>query len=144
MTKESLTFQRLSNFYLENNVSDSVIQNLIQFNQFLKSLTPSKNTHYDKLDKWSNPVYEYIHNLLDKYQFVNGNVEANSKNPNALFLFEVYKNLECYSYSPFYAKENCAIHHASAAGRNNALIEELDYFLSKIPELETIKTEKSI
>lgn len=58
--KHSLTFERLSKTYLENNVSDSVIQDIILFAYFLKTLNPSQKTHYHLLDGWSNQVYSYL------------------------------------------------------------------------------------
>lgn len=88
-----------------------------------KSLA-SKNTHYDKLNEWSDPLYAYIHKMLQKYRFVNGNPEANKKLPDALFWWGIYLCMSNVIYS-LNLNTQVARHHASAWERNEVLVIEV-------------------
>lgn len=92
--------------------------------------TASKNTHYDKLDDWSKPLYQYIHDMLRKYGFVNGDPEANKKLPDALFWWGVYKCMNSVIYSTN-LKTQVSSHHSSAWERNEVLMIEVP-ILAKI------------
>lgn len=94
--------------------------------------TASKRTHYDQLEDWSNPAYGFIHDMLHKYGFVNGDPEANAKNANASFWWNVYGLLGSIIYSP-YLKSEVAYHHSSAFERNRALLAELNIILDQKP-----------
>lgn len=87
--------------------------------------TASKYTHYEKLDEWSHAVYDFVHKMLKKYKFVNGDVEANKKNPDATFWWDVYAMIGSVIYSP-HLKSVTAAHHSSAAERNAALLLEIE------------------
>ncbi len=93
--------------------------------------TASKRTHYTDLELWSEPAYEFIRKMLNKYGFINGNPEANAKNPNANFWWQIYCLLSNIVYSPNLVSE-VAYHHSSAFERNRALMIELNILLSKL------------
>lgn len=90
--------------------------------------TASKRTHYEELEEWSKPAYGFIHDMLHKYGFVNGNPEANAKNANASLWWSVYGLLSNIIYSPN-LKSEVAYHHSSAFERNRALLAELNIIL---------------
>ena len=89
------------------------------------SKTASTNTHYDKLDEWSEQVYKYVHTMLEKNGFVNGDVEANKGNVDANFWFSIYGVVSSVIYSPHF-KTKVAPHHSSAWERNEALKKEIN------------------
>lgn len=93
--------------------------------------TASKKTHYEQLEEWSKPAYGFIHDMLHKYGFVNGNPEANAKNPEASFWWAVYGLISNIIYSPN-LKSEVAYHHSSAFERNRALLAELNIIIDNI------------
>jgi hypothetical protein len=88
------------------------------------SSTTSKKYFYDGLNEWNHNVYNYVHDMLKKYGFVNGDIETNRKNPCAMFWWEIYQVVGNIIYSPFLKTESVP-HHSSAFERNEALIKEL-------------------
>lgn len=87
--------------------------------------TASKQTHYQNLDQWNDVVYGYIHKMLKKTGFKNGQSEENAKNPSATLWWTIYGAVGSITYS-HYLKTKVALHHSSAWERNEALIKELD------------------
>lgn len=85
----------------------------------------SKQTHYHKLNDWSDIVHGYVHEMLHKYGFVNGNPKANETNTAAQFWWTIYKKISNLIYSKYLVTIG-AHHHASAYERNEALIKELE------------------
>lgn len=128
--KDTLIFNNLMSVYQSNSVSNECIQDIVKFKTFLETLNPSKDTHYDKLDDWSTLVYSFIRNLLNKYGFVNGKPEKNKENSDGLFIFELYCAIGNICHSPFLENESVSVEKSSAFARNEALIKELDNFLS--------------
>lgn len=138
MKKENKATNRKSYSVLETinflaDASIDAVTDLQTFVVFLESfrLTASKETHYKKLEHWTGPVYNYAHNMLKKYGFVNGDPEANNKNPDARFWWSVYNIVSNVIYSP-HLKSEVANHHSSAYDRNEALILEIQDVLSSI------------
>ncbi len=119
LTKDSKEF-------LLSVTNEEVLKDLQKYQELLTSLsdTASKKTHYDNLNDWSDKAYGYIHDMLKKYGFKNGDVEANNKNPDARFWWAVYGVLSSITYSP-YLKTEVALHHSSAYERNEAMIQEV-------------------
>jgi len=87
--------------------------------------TASKKTHYEDLELWSKDAYGYIHDMLNKYGFKNGDPAANAQNANASLWWNVYGLLSNIIYSPN-LKSEVAYHHSSAFERNRALLAELN------------------
>jgi len=78
----------------------------------------SKQTHYEKLNEWSDKVYDFIHKKLKKYGFKNGEKEQND---NAIFWWYLYSLPNRTIYSK-HLKTKVENHHSSAFERNEALI----------------------
>lgn len=118
-------------------VSDKARKHLLKFIKLVESKqeTASKGTHYDGLDGWSNGIYDFLHDALKKFGFVNGDPETNSKNPDAKFWWEVYGLVSFLIYSR-YLETKVANHHSSAYERNRALIMELYDLKREISLLE--------
>lgn len=75
--------------------------------------TASTQTHYNKLDEWSKPLYEFIHAKL------NDNVN-----------YEFWKSIFCVMNSVIYSPNlitKVANHHSSAFDRNTAILTELQF-----------------
>jgi len=120
-------------------VSEKCLSDLIPFKELLDSLEPtaSKNTHYDRLDEWSDKVYEYVHDMLKKHGFVNGNMEANAKIPDAGFWWKIYGVVSDVCYSSNLNKTALvATHHTSAYDRNEALRKDVDVIIRKFIKFE--------
>ena len=84
--------------------------------------TASKRYGYDRLEEWEKPVYGYLHSMLDKYGFENG--EDNGENKDGLFWWEIYQKTSNITHSR-YLETEVARHHASAWERNAALRKEM-------------------
>ncbi len=125
----SLFLKRLSEKY-NDLVTRTCINDLFEIRAFLDELSPSKKTHYDKLDETFDPIVNLVGRKLDELGFINGNVEKNNEKPDVQLMLAFYGELDCFSYSEFYSElnENCAVHHASAFGRVHALKCEMDLF----------------
>ena len=126
LTKETLEiFNNLQN--------EEVKKDLKIYYEQLQTLaaTAIKNTHYDGLDEWSKEVYSFIHKMLAKYEFKNGEPEENKKNINASFWLSIYDVLSNICYSP-YLETKVPSHHSSAFARNEAMIKELEVLINKI------------
>jgi hypothetical protein len=125
----SLFLKRLSEKY-SSLVTQTCINDLFEIRDFLDTLSPSKKTHYNKLDEVFNPIYKLIGQKLDKLGFINCNVEKNKEKPDVGLMWALYGELDCFSHSQFYRElnETCAVHHASAFGRVHALKCEMDLF----------------
>jgi len=93
--------------------------------------TASKKTHYQELEEWSKPAYGFIHDMLHKYGFVNGDPAANAKNPAASLWWAMYGLISNITYSPN-LKSEVAYHHSSAFERNRALLAELNTVIDNI------------
>ena len=113
------------------NVPKVVFTQLEVFYNLLKesSLKASKNTHYDRLNEWSDPIYEFIRKEMYTSGFINGNVEKTKEKPAAEFWWIIYQLISGIHYSPF-LKTTVSNHHASAFERNEALLNEIEYVLN--------------
>lgn len=131
ITPKSFSVLEASNLLSEASI-DAVtdLQTFVAFLEALRS-TASKQTHYERLEHWNGPVFNYVHNMLKKYGFVSGDPEANSKNPDARFWASVYNIVSNVIYSP-HLKSEVVYHHSSAYDRNEALILEIQDVLSSI------------
>jgi hypothetical protein len=116
-----------------NEIPKRVIDDIRRLLCILEKLseTASKKTHYDKLDEWNKPIYDFASDTLKRFGFVNGNPEANAKNPPAEFWWRVYQILGDVIYSP-HLKSQTENHHSSAWERNEALKCEFCYLLGEI------------
>ena len=116
-----------------SNASLDAVTDLQYFVGVLEKLrkTASKRTHYGDLNLWSNAVFGYVHDMLKKHKFVNGDPEANTLLPDAMFWWKVYSIVSNVIYSP-HLKSEVAYHHSSAYERNEALILEINDVLSSI------------
>lgn len=106
------------------------IQELKDFRFLLDNVECSKETHYHRLNEWSEPLHLFIREKMYKHGFENGNVEENNKKPNARFWFEVYQIIDAIIYSPN-LKTQVGLHHSSAFERNEALKVEIDYIITQ-------------
>lgn len=130
--KETLTFERLNKH--SEGVSEQCKTKLLEFRSMLDKLEPSKKTHYGNLDEsFSNPVYDFVHNSLKEFGFVNGEPEINKTNQDAMLFWALYGNIECFDYSPYFhdvkEDESVARHHSSAYVRCEVLKREIDNFI---------------
>jgi hypothetical protein len=130
MSKNNSIFVKRLSENLNESVTKKCINDLFDIRNFLDTLSPSKKTHYDKLDETFNPIGDLVGKKLDELGFINGNVAKNKEKPDVQLMWAFYGELDCFSYSEFYRelKENCAVHHASAFGRVHALKCEMDLF----------------
>lgn len=108
--------------------SEKALKDLEGYLTLLKSLstTASKQTHYHKLNDWSDVAYGYVHDMLKKYDFKNGGPDQND---NARFWWTVYGMVSSIHYSTFLTT-NVALHHSSAFERNEALTKEIEYLIN--------------
>lgn len=106
---------------LPKKVQVQMIEDIEGFKSLCESLSPSKKTHYDRLEDWANPVYSYIRTMLDKHGFKNG---ESVQLPAAKFWQMVYRMPSSIIHSPNLISE-VSNHHSSADERNKALIIEL-------------------
>lgn len=115
------------------NASKEAVDDLRLFKTLIEGLseTASKKTHYQDLDKWDHSVYEYLHEMLKKYGFVNGNPDANALIPDANFWWKIYGVVSSVIYSP-HLKSEVSSHHSSAFERNSALVFEITDVLKAI------------
>lgn len=119
--------------------SENCLQDLMAFKKFIDSLesSSSKKTHYAELNQWSDPVYKFIHNMLDKYGFISGDVSANLKNADASFWFKIYSVMSNVTYSSnLKPLELVALHHCSAYDRNEALRKDIAIIIRRFIKIE--------
>ncbi len=109
---------------LEAPTSEESFNDLSDFLENLQVLdvTASKRTHYHQLNEWSDAVYKYVRNKLDKYEFVNA---SQNQNNDAAFWFLIYQVISSVIYS-VHLKSEAAHHHASAWERNQALMADIE------------------
>lgn len=124
-------FHRVREAVKIDGVSDECASDVKQFKELLDELseTTSKETHYHNLDKWSDQAYGHVHDMLKKYGFKNGDVEANKKNPDASFWWSIYGIVSFCIYSPN-LETQVANHHSSAWERNEALRKDIQDLLN--------------
>lgn len=130
--KETLFFRKMVDAYLDfcGDFPLSALSDLKNYVDYLKNASPSTRTHYQGLDEYVEYKYSYIHDLLDKYGFVNGNKELNNKNKPASFFFEIYSRLDSFAGSQFFiSSDGVTPSKSSARDRNNWLISELEQLL---------------
>jgi hypothetical protein len=115
------------------NVSDKCKHDLLVYLNLINELskTASKKTHYVNLEEWTSSAYGFIHKMLKKYKFVNGDPEANSKLPNASFWWNIFWILSSIQYSPN-LNTNVEPHHSSAWERNEALKLDIEYIVNAL------------
>ncbi len=136
-TLTTLTFKRLDKKYSDK-VTPSCIASVKSFREFLDTLNPSKLTHYNLLDETFVPIYNKFRDMLYSSGFVNGNPEETKKSPDAVFLWALYGEIDCFEYSRFLETvegwSDASRHHLSAYVRVECLKKEIDNFI-KIKEL---------
>lgn len=120
-------YKKILKLYEENEseIEISTISNIVSLKNFCKSLKPSKETHYNLLEEWSKPVYDFIRLHMEHAGFVNG---CQNQNKTVMIWIAIYELVGKITYSSF-LKSEVSPHHSSAYSRNNALIEELEHFL---------------
>jgi len=111
-------------------VSDLAVINLKELLELVRKSesTASKNYFYDKIDEWSDPLYDFISKTLKKFGFKNGNREYNDRFPDIVFWWEIYGLISSTIYSPN-LQTKTENHHSSAYERNCVLEIELQYVL---------------
>ena len=121
---------------LEAETSQESFDDLRGFLEGLQALDKiaSKGTHYDRLSEWSDAVYAYVHNKLEKYDFIQASKEQNQ---DATFWFLIYQVVGNVCYSK-HMKSQTAVHHSSAWERNRALIADIEDIL-EFKSKDTIK-----
>lgn len=103
----------------------TIKEEIIEYIEFLKTLSPCKMTHYEQLEEsWGFYAYAYIHDKLEEHGFKNG-VLGQNMTPHCKMWWEIYSKIDYTIYSK-YLKTNVARHHSSAFERNEALIKELE------------------
>jgi hypothetical protein len=120
---------------LETPVGFDAFQELTEFLELLRGLskTASKQTHYHKLDEWSDAVYGFVHKMLDKYGFINGGAARGLEQlRDAEFWWKIYAIVGSVCYSP-HLKTQVAWHHSSAWERNEALIADIEQLIENKP-----------
>ena len=121
---------------LEAKTSQESFDDLNGFLEGLQALDKiaSKGTHYDRLSEWSDAVYAYVHNKLEKYGFI----QASKDQPvDANFWWLIYQVVGNVCYS-VHMKSQTAVHHSSAWERNQALIADIEDIL-EFKSKDTIK-----
>jgi hypothetical protein len=99
---------------------------------FCNQLSPSERTHYQGLDEWSDPVYEFAHKKLEAHKFINGGAAMGiTQPPMADLWWSTYAMISGIINSP-YLKSEVAAHHSSAHSRNEALKKELEAIIKII------------
>jgi hypothetical protein len=114
-------------------------QELTEFLELLRGLskTASKQTHYHKLDEWSDAVYGFVHKKLEEHGFINAAPLKGLEQPrDAEFWWKVYAIVGSVCYSP-HLKTQVAWHHSSAWERNEALMADISDLIENKPK-ETI------
>lgn len=113
-------------------VSELAVNKLEEFLQLVKEagLTASKNYFYDRIDEWSDPLYDFISKTLKNFGFKNGNREYNDQFPDIVFWWEIYGIISSTIYSPNLQTQT-QNHHSSAYERNCVLEIELQYVLDE-------------
>lgn len=89
-----------------------------------------KGTHYEKLNDWSDPTFQFVHDMLEKYGFKSGDMVGNEKNVDALFWWKIYDVVSNVIYSlNMKLTVLVAIHHSSAFDRNEALKKDIQVII---------------
>lgn len=138
MAKKKQKPTRMSYSVLEtinslSTASSEAVDDLQGFYDYVEGLRAiaSEKTHYHELNIWTSKANEFVSAMLKKYGFVNGDPEANAKNPDATFWWKVHSIVNNVIYSP-HLKSEVAYHHSSAYERNEALLLEIKDVLSSI------------
>jgi len=94
----------------------------------LSSLSASKETHYEGLNEWEDPIYGYVHKMLHKFGFHNGKLH---QKPDSEFWWTIHNLVTdiCYSSS---LDTKVSSHHSSAWERNEALIKDLNIIITEL------------
>ena len=124
---------------MKTSVGLDAFQELTEFMELLRSLseTASKETHYHKLDEWSDAVYGFVHKKLDEHGFINGGAAMGKEQPrDAEFWWKVYAIVGSVIYSPN-LNSVTEYHHSSAWERNEALLADVSDLIEFKPK-ETI------
>ena len=124
---------------IKTEVGLDAFHELTEFMELLRGLseTASKQTHYHKLDEWSDAVYGFVHEKLDKHGFINGGAAMGKEQPrDAEFWWKVYAIVGSIIYSPN-LESKTEYHHSSAWERNEALMADISDLIENKPK-ETI------
>ncbi len=112
-----------ANHFKAFSLSPGLLTEVRELVEFCTSQSPTKRTHYHRLDEWSKPIYSVIVTRLEQHGFINGGKDE-SQNPAALFWWSIYGLVSSITSSPNLF--TCVSrHHASAYERNEALKAEL-------------------
>jgi len=116
--------------------ANGCLSELVEFLEFLNNLNPSKKTHYQDLDIWSDEVYNFIRAKLEKHGFIQAApLKGVEQPPKAKLWWLVYGLVGAVIHSPN-LKTEVAHHHSSAFEQNEALKTDLKeiiiFFLNKI------------
>lgn len=125
---------------LQVEVGQQAFDDLLKYLELLESLreTACKETHYARLNEWSDKAYRFIHDMLKKYEFINGGAAMGLQQPrDAEFWWVMYALTTDVCYSR-HLKTDVSNHHASAWERNEALIADIRDIIEFKSE-ETIK-----
>lgn len=130
--KETIFLKRMVEEYngFNGDFPLAILADLKDFLDHLKKISPSTRTHYQELDEYISYKYDFIGKILDKYGFINGEKELNSKNKPATFFFEIYARLESFAGSAlFVSSDGVTPTKSSARDRNNWLMSELEQLI---------------
>lgn len=133
--KNSRFFNKLKEKH-EKGVSKECMEKFYSFRSMLDELKPSKRTHYFLLEEsFYDKVYQFLHEALNEFGFVNANVEHNASKPDVGFFWELYTSVDCFDNSPFYidvSDRSVNKHHESAYVRCEVLKMEIDNFIKSL------------
>lgn len=119
---------------IPNNPSIQLLHDVIGFEEILvkQQDVASKKGLYDGLDEWNDAVYHYIQKMLDKNGFINGHKD---QNPYASFWWKIYPlpSNVCWSPNLKGDYDSSTHHHATAYDRNECMLLEIQYLLTKFP-----------
>lgn len=96
-----------------------------EFEAVVKAAPVTDRTHYEKLNDFLDPVYDFIHEGLKQFGFVNGEQKKNKKNNKAMIIWWLYGEVgNCIYRHPCIDSSivKVACHHASSFHRQQAIL----------------------
>lgn len=94
----------------------------------VKDAPVTERTHYEKLNEFLDPVYDFIHTSLRKFGFISGDQDKNRRNHPAMIIWWVYGEVgNCIYRYPCIDSSivNVACHHASSFHRQQAILNSI-------------------
>jgi hypothetical protein len=140
--KETQLTRKLNRFLVENNVTltQDLMDDIAGLVILCENINLSKQGRYEQLDAWLTPIYLFTTERMYLEGFVNANKAQTP--PIAKLWFLIKNAIASIVNSPF-VDEEVDKHHTSAFGRNQALIAELNLFLS-LQNYKKVDTNKFI